>query len=272
MKPTITQSASDPVFATEPQVPRRQMLATLGGGVAALAGAGCALGQQSSSRPQSPHMDPETVGWDPTTGRYRLPKLPYAYDALEPYIDAATMELHHSKHHAGYVRGLNAAVDALAEIRAGTRSAKEVKHWSRQLAFNGSGHFLHVIFWACMGPGRGGQPSRLTAQQIKRDLGSFKEFADQFKAAAGAVEGSGWGLLVFEPVSRRLMIMQAEKHQNLTAWGVMPLVVVDVWEHAYYLKYQNRRKDYVNAFMNLINWNFVEQKLGGTMHMLSRTH
>jgi Fe-Mn family superoxide dismutase len=158
------------------------------------------------------------------------------------------------------VRGLNAALDALTEIRAGSRDASEVKHWSRQLAFNGSGHLLHTTFWFCM-KSDGGRPSGMTARMIERDFGGYDNFAKQFTAAASSVEGSGWGLLVFEPLSRRLLVMQAEKHQNLTMWGVVPLVVLDVWEHAYYLHYQNNRKTYVNNFMNIINWDYPESKI-----------
>ncbi|MHC4946863.1 MAG: superoxide dismutase [Planctomycetota bacterium] len=248
---------------------RRQMLAALGLGAAGFA---AATGLDAGAAAQATSPDRRTgggshagAGWDATRGEYVLPDLPYHYDALEPHIDAETMHLHHDKHHAGYVRGLNAALAALDEIRGGGRSASEVKHWSRQLAFAGSGHFLHVVFWNCMGPDGGGQPGGALAKAIDGSFGSFKAFADHFRAAAGSVEGSGWGLLVVEPVSRRLLVMQAEKHQNLTAWGVVPLVVVDVWEHAYYLKYQNRRKDYVAAFMDVINWDFASRKYEGIM-------
>ncbi len=246
-------------------LPRRAMLATLGVGAAALIGVERAVAQTTTAAAARGNLTPKQLGWDTRTGRYVLPDLPYGYDALEPHIDTRTMRLHHDKHHAGYVRGLNGALDALEQIRSGSGSTAEVKRWSRQLAFNGSGHFLHTVFWHCMGPDGGGRPSGVARDLIKSDFGSFRSFSAHFKAAAGSVEGSGWGLLVFEPTSRRLMVMQAEKHQNLTAWGVTPLVAVDVWEHAYYLKYQNRRKDYVNAFMNVINWDFVERKLEGLM-------
>jgi Fe-Mn family superoxide dismutase len=121
-----------------------------------------------------------------------------------------------------------------------------------------------VLFWNVMGPpsaGAGGQPSAgsAIAQQVQQDFGSFKAFADQFQAAAASVEGSGWAILVYEPLSGQLMIMQAEKHQDLTMWGVIPVLPVDVWEHAYYLKYKNMRKDYVSAFMNVINWPAVDE-------------
>ncbi len=261
-KPT-TSDLDHPSDAAQPALPRRRMLAALGAGAAALAGADVAFGQATApGRRRAPSdLSDQQLGWDAKRGQYVLPDLPYSYDALEPYIDTRTMQIHHDKHHAGYVRGLNRALENLDQIRAGTRPANEVKHWSRQLAFTGSGHFLHVVFWHCMGPSGGGKPSGAAGAQIDRDFGSFDRFAEHFKAAARAVEGSGWGVLVLEPTSGRLMVMQAEKHQNLTAWGVVPLVAIDVWEHAYYLKYQNRRGEYVSAFMNVINWNFVEQRL-----------
>jgi Fe-Mn family superoxide dismutase len=246
-------------------LPRREAIASLGLGAVALAGAGLgvsAFSQTTSPLPQAPAAPaPESLGWD-GRGQYILPKLPYNYDALEPHIDKQTMELHHDKHHQSYVEGLNKALKMLAEIRGGKRDAGEIKHWERELAFHGSGHFLHVLFWNSMAPpssGGGGQPRGEIAAQIERDFGSFKQFSDQFQAAANAVEGGGWGILAFEPIAQQLFIMQAEKHQNLTAWGVVPLLPVDVWEHAYYLKYQNRRKDYVAAFMNVINWDAVNR-------------
>jgi Fe-Mn family superoxide dismutase len=268
--------------AAETVLPRREVLASLGLGAAALLG-GEAMGQQSArsrnrpaTRPgtgtQMQPMSDDETGWDAETGRYVLPPLPYDYSALEPYIDATTMRIHHDIHHAGYVRGLNATLDALAEIRNGSRGPDEIKRWSRQLAFDGSGHFLHTLFWHCMSPDGGGQPGGAIGRQIERDFGSFEQFSAQFQDAAASVEGSGWGLLVYEPIAGKLLVMQAEKHQNLTAWGVVPLVVIDVWEHAYYLKYQNRRKDYVGAFMNIINWEFTDAKLTRTMQAPRGAH
>lgn len=186
---------------------------------------------------------------------HELPPLPYPYDALEPHIDAQTMRLHHDIHHKAYVDGLNNAEAKLAEARQKGDFAL-VKHWSREAAFHGSGHFLHSIFWENMSPRGGGEPSGELAEAIKRDFGSFENFQNQFLAAANAVEGSGWGILALQPTSH-LVILQAEKHQNLTQWGVTPLLVVDVWEHAYYLKYQNRRAEYTKAFMNVVNWEDV---------------
>ena len=186
-------------------------------------------------------------------GNYVLPPLPYAYDALEPYIDKQTMMLHHDKHHAGYVRGLNASLKKLAEARA-AGDYSMVPYYTQKVAFNGSGHVLHSIFWKNMSPKGGGEPKGELAKAIAKDFGSFAAFKSQFVTAASKVEGSGWGILAYEPLGRRLVVLQAEKHQNLTVWGVMPLLVVDVWEHAYYLKYQNRRGDYVKAFFHVINW------------------
>mgnify|MGYP005853601771 CR=1 FL=1 len=191
--------------------------------------------------------------------KHELPPLPYDYDALEPHIDGQTMRLHHDIHHKGYVDGLNKAEEKLAEARAGGDFAL-VKHWEREAAFHGSGHFLHAIFWPNMAPagnGGGGEPTGALAEQIKKDFGSFDAFQAQFSAAAGAVEGSGWGILAWQPAGKQLVVLQAEKHQNLTQWGVIPLLVLDVWEHAYYLKYQNKRGDYVKAWWNVVNWGDV---------------
>jgi len=243
---------------------RREMLGSLGAGAAGFAFAGMTAGAHGAEGHDPP------VGWDPKTKSYVLPPLPYAYDALEPAIDEQTMRLHHDKHHAGYVRGLNTALEHLAEIRAGRRDAKEVQAVSRNLAFHGSGHFLHVLFWRNMAPagaGGGGQPTGSMREMIDLSFGSFDRFWSHFAAASKSVEGSGWGLLVFEPRAQALMVMQAEKHQNLTAWGVIPLLAIDVWEHAYYLKYQNDRGAYVDAFKSIINWDFVSHRLEHAMEL-----
>jgi Fe-Mn family superoxide dismutase len=190
---------------------------------------------------------------------YELPPLTYDYNALEPHIDEQTMKLHHDIHHKSYVDGLNKAESKLAEARKSGDFAL-AKHWSRELAFHGSGHFMHSIFWTNMGPKGGGEPSGALADQIKKDFGSFDAFKKQFSAASAQVEGSGWGLLCWEPIGGRLQILQAEKHQDLTQQGVTPLLVIDVWEHAYYLKYQNKRPAYVEAWWNVVNWDDVSKR------------
>lgn len=190
-------------------------------------------------------------------GEYTLPPLPYAYDALEPHIDQQTMKLHHDIHHKSYVDGLNKAIKMIGEATEKNDFAL-IKHWEREMAFHGSGHFLHTLFWQVMGPSQGKMTKALETQ-IGKDFGSADKFKTYFKAAAGSVEGSGWAILAWEPAGRKLVIMQAEKHQNQTAWGVIPILPLDVWEHAYYLKYQNKRADYAEAFMKVINWNAVSE-------------
>jgi superoxide dismutase, Fe-Mn family len=188
-----------------------------------------------------------------------LPPLPYEYNALEPHIDEQTMRLHHDIHHLAYVNGLNNAEKKLAEARE-SGDFGLVKHWERELAFHGAGHFLHVIFWENMTPNGGGAPKGAFSEAINKQFGSYEKFTAQFKAAGAAVEGSGWVLLVKNRTNDQLEILTSEKHQNLSQWVVTPLLVCDVWEHAYYLKYQNKRADYIGAFFNVINWQDVEKR------------
>ena len=194
-------------------------------------------------------------------GQYTLPGLPYGYDALEPMYDQQTLKFHHDKHHAAYVKGLN---DALAKLKT-AREAKDfaaVKAASIDLAFNGSGHILHTLFWHSMKPGgNGGQMPAELKSALDESFGSADSAQAHFAAATKAVEGSGWGVLAFEPVSQKVVVLQCEKHQNLTIWGVIPLLVCDVWEHAYYLKYQNNRAEWVDNFMKLANWDFAAGRL-----------
>ena len=132
---------------------------------------------------------------------------------------------------------------------------------TQKISFHGSGHVLHTIFWKNMSPDGGGKPKGDLAKVIESEFGSFDQFKSQFVTASTKVEGSGWGILAYQPLGDQLIILQAENHQNLTQWGAIPLLVVDVWEHAYYLNYQNRRSDYVNAFFNVINWDDVSERL-----------
>ncbi|WP_127540752.1 Fe-Mn family superoxide dismutase [Paenibacillus illinoisensis] len=192
-------------------------------------------------------------------GGHTLPPLPYAYNALEPHIDEMTMRIHHDKHHQSYVDGLNTAEKKLAESRK-KNNFELVKHWERELAFNGAGHYLHTIFWTIMNPRGGGKPSGLLAEQIKRDFGSYEAFKNQFTEAANKVEGSGWALLVWSPRAHRLEILQAEKHQNLSQSDIVPLLPLDVWEHAYYLKHQNERKKYIDDWWNVVYWPAVAER------------
>jgi Fe-Mn family superoxide dismutase len=194
-------------------------------------------------------------------GQHQLPPLPYPYNALEPVISQRTMKIHHDKHHKSYVDGLNRAEINLVDVRRKS-DYEYIKYWEKELAFNGSGHILHSIFWTVMAPqGMGGQPGTQTINQINNYFGNFKSFKDQFSAAAEKVEGSGWAILVWQPAWRRLEILQAEKHQNLTQWSGIPILVCDVWEHAYYLDYQNERRKFIDAWWDIINWYEVENRL-----------
>jgi len=179
---------------------------------------------------------------------------------LEPYYDKETLTLHHDKHHAAYVAGLNAAEEKIkGMLTSGDFAA--ARSVSNDLAFHGSGHILHSIFWTNMKPGGGGAPSGALAEAIKKQYGSIEACGGLFLAVANAVQGSGWGILAYRKMDDQLVILGAEKHENITQWGVTPILVLDVWEHAYYLKYQNRRPDWTKAFMeHLVNWDDVAER------------
>lgn len=195
-------------------------------------------------------------------GPYELPSLPYPYDALEPHIDARTMEIHHTKHHAGYVSKLN---EAVAGTEWAARSPHElVAHLDRlpesirtAVRNHGGGHVNHTLFWAIMSGKGGGQPRGDLAKAIDAQLGGFDAFASKLSDTALARFGSGWAWLCFDPGSKRLDIHSTANQDSPISEGHVPLLGIDVWEHAYYLKYQNRRADYVKAFFNVIDWDAV---------------
>jgi superoxide dismutase, Fe-Mn family len=194
-------------------------------------------------------------------GGHQVPPLPYPYNALEPVISSTTLRFHHDNHHKSYVEGLNKAELKLVEARQ-KKDFALIKHWERELAFHGSGHILHSIYWTIMAPiGSGGQPGAMTQKLICSYFGSIPTFQEQFTEAAINVEASGWAILVWQPAWNRLEILNAEKHQNLTQWGNIPILVLDAWEHAYYLDYQYRRADYVKSWWNIVNWFEVERRL-----------
>ncbi|MFD1361246.1 superoxide dismutase [Lentibacillus salinarum] len=192
-------------------------------------------------------------------GKHTLPPLPYAYNALEPYISEEIMRLHHQKHHQSYVDGLNKAETEMQKARK-TGNFELIRHWEGEAAFNGAGHYMHTIFWDNMSPNGGGKPNGAIANEIKRTFGSFDKFKEHFTNAADKVQAVGWAMLVWSPRSRRTEILQAEKHQNLTQQDVIPLLVLDVWEHAYYLQYHNNRKEYIDAWWNVVCWDSVNQR------------
>ena len=188
---------------------------------------------------------------------YTLPELDYAYDALEPHISAEIMELHHTKHHANYVAGANAALEALQKAREEGTIGAQVTALSKKLAFNLGGHTNHSIFWKNLSPNGGGQPTGALAEAIDRDFGSFDAFKDHFKAAALGLQGSGWAVLGFDHIAGRLVIEQMTDQQGNLSINLTPLLMLDMWEHAFYLQYKNVKADYVEAVWNVFNWDDV---------------
>ena len=191
---------------------------------------------------------------------YTLAELPYDYSALEPHISGKIMELHHDKHHQAYVTGANAAVDALAEARESGNLAN-VNKLEKDLAFNLGGHVNHTIFWNNMSPEGGGRPEGELAAAIDEYFGSFEKFQAHFTATAMGVQGSGWSVLAWDTLGQRANVVQMFDQQGNLPAGTVPLLMLDVWEHAYYLDYLNVRADYVKAFWNIANWQDVAKRL-----------
>jgi Fe-Mn family superoxide dismutase len=262
--PSPDSASSLPVSSPD----RRRFVATGGAALAGLAlGTAFARAQNTTAPAAAPGATTGPAPMDVlfgcplnADGTYALPPLPYAYNALEPSIDEQTMHLHHDIHFAGYMKGLNAALAKLADLRTGGEYP-QIGYWENQLAFNGSGYFLHNVFFQNMAPAGSTSPSTELQFSFTKDFGVFANFQSQFTAAATVVEGSGWAILGWQPFGQKLVILQAEKHQNLTQWGVIPVLALDVWEHAYYLKYQNKRADYIKAWWNVVNWDNVTQRL-----------
>ncbi|TYR18981.1 superoxide dismutase [Corynebacterium urealyticum] len=192
--------------------------------------------------------------------KYTLPELPYAYDALEPHISAEIMELHHSKHHNTYVQGANAALEAMEKAREEGTNPDQIRALSKNLAFNLGGHTNHSIFWKNLSPSGGGEPTGELAEAINRDFGSFEKFKDQFSSAALGLQGSGWAVLGYDHISEQLVIQQLTDQQGQTSINLTPLLMLDMWEHAFYLQYKNVKADYVKAVWNVFNWEDVAER------------
>lgn len=190
---------------------------------------------------------------------YTLPTLGYDYGALAPHISATIMELHHSKHHQAYVTGANTALEQLAEARA-TGNFANINKLEKDLAFNLGGHTNHSIFWTNLSPDGGDKPTGELAAAIDDHFGSFDAFRAHFTAAAMGVQGSGWAGLFWDSIGQNLIIQQFFDQQSQFAAGTVPLLLLDVWEHAYYLDYKNVRADYVNAFWSIANWADVQER------------
>ncbi len=233
---------------------RRQALKTT-----ALASVACATAAARSRVNAQPAAAPAAA-----TGPFTLPPLPYAFDALEPHIDALTMQIHHDKHHAAYVANLNKAVadfpaagkqsveDLLKDLSAVPEAIRTA------VRNNGGGHYNHALFWRMMKPG-GSQPSGELLKAVEKRFGSFALFQEAFTKAALGQFGSGWAWLVLD-AGKQLGIEPTPNQDSPISQGKTPLLAIDVWEHAYYLKYQNRRPEYVTAFFHVINWNFVAER------------
>ena len=194
---------------------------------------------------------------------FSLPKLPYDYNALEPYISETQLKLHHDKHHQGYVNGANADFEKLEKARK-ENAEVDMKALLKDLSFNIGGHLLHSIFWENMAPagkGGGGQPGGALADAINKEYGSFDQFKKEFTKAAATTEGSGWAALAVHPCIERPLIMQIEKHNVNVYPAFKILMVLDVWEHAYYVDYKNERAKFIEAFWNVVNWDRVNKNL-----------
>ena len=200
-------------------------------------------------------------------GKYTLPEMPYAYDALEPHIDAQTMEIHHSKHHQKYTDGMNGALEKLSpELQ--DKDIEEILSNINQVPddvkgainFNGGGYDNHKLFWNSMKQNGGGEPTGAISDAINDSFGSFAEFKELFSSKTAPIQGSGWGWLVYNPNSGKVEYKAMSNQTSPRTEGLVPLLGLDVWEHAYYLKYQNKRPDYIAAWWNVINWDEVNDR------------
>ncbi len=238
-------------------IDRRRFLQVVGASMAALLAAEAGVSVATAQG--------RKVTTAPVNGQHVLPPLPYAYDALEPHIDALTMMVHHMGHHQAYVTNLNNALQNYPALRE--RDATDLisnlesipEAIRTTVRNNAGGHVNHAIFWAIMRPNGGGEPGGALRQAINRDFGDFATFRNQLNAAAMGRFGSGWAWLIADR-NGRLSITSTANQDSPYMQGLLPLMGIDVWEHAYYLKYQNRRAEYVNAWWNVVNWHAVEQR------------
>jgi len=196
-------------------------------------------------------------------GKFTLPNLPYAFDALEPYIDANTMEIHHDKHHNGYTNNLNAALEGTEKSHLSIEEIlSSISNYSTAVRNNGGGYYNHALFWTVMGQNKGGEPANDLAAAINSAFGSFEGFRNKFSTAAKTRFGSGWAWLLLN--DGKLQVTSTPNQDNplmdIAEIKGTPILGIDVWEHAYYLKYQNRRPEYVDAFFNVVNWDEVARR------------
>ena len=189
----------------------------------------------------------------------KMKELQYPINALEPYYSKETLEIHYNVLYKGYVENANKTEEKLENARR-LQDFKNIKCLERDLSFFGSGVILHELFFENMGPVIPTSPNKSLMEQIIKDFGTYEIFKEQFTESSKVVEASGWNLLVWVPRFNKLEILQCEKHQNLTLWGCIPLLVLDMWEHSYFLQYRTNRSEYINAFWNIVNWNRVNRR------------
>jgi Fe-Mn family superoxide dismutase len=192
-------------------------------------------------------------------GDFVLQPLPYKYEFLEPYMDAETVNLHHTFHHGGAVKGANKDLQMI-KTAMDDNNYETVDFWTRKLSYHFSSHALHTIFWTNL-TNKKTDPQGDLLRRIEKDFGSYDKLKGYIAATSKNVDGNGWGILVYQPYTDRLSVIQCENHEKLIQWGAVPLLVIDVWEHAYYLKYKNKRADFVDALFNIINWDNVGSRL-----------
>lgn len=195
---------------------------------------------------------------------YKLPDLDYDYGDLAPHISAQIMELHHSKHHAAYVAGANAALEKLAAARESGDFAA-INLWEKNLAFNLGGHINHSVFWKNLSPAGGDKPTGDLAAAIDEHFGNFDKFRAHFEATALQIQGSGWALLVWDSLGKKLLIVQLYDQQNNVPVGLIPIAQLDMWEHAFYLDYKNVKADYVTAWWNIVNWDDAQKRFAAAV-------
>lgn len=192
-------------------------------------------------------------------GNFIQPALPYKFDFLEPYMDAETLNLHYTFHHGGAVKGANRDMQMVKKA-LDENNLETVDFWTKKLSYHFSSHILHSIFWTNL-TNKKNEPKGDLLKRIEKHFGSYDKLKGYISATSKNVDGNGWGILAYQPFSDSITILQCENHEKLTQWGCVPILVIDVWEHAYYLKYKNKRADFVDALFNIINWDNVEQRL-----------
>jgi Fe-Mn family superoxide dismutase len=204
----------------------------------------------------------EENGFDKLTdsnGNFQHLPLPYNKNFLEPYMDEETVYLHHTFHHGGAVKAANKDLQMIRKA-LDENSMETVDLWTKKLSYHFSSHVLHTIFWTNLG-NKKTEPGGELLKSIEKDFGSYDKLKTYLSKTSKDVDGNGWGILGYQPYSGKLTVLQCENHEKLTQWGVIPLLVVDVWEHAYYLKYKNKRTDFVDAMLQIINWDNVSDRL-----------